>query len=84
MDKYWCLTQIAKLSSDEALVYRDWTDEKVRMIINGEAHPIPKWTNKIYRKKKLMYPSVIVENVSISFQNQQEEEHVLFAEALIG
>jgi hypothetical protein len=42
-NKYWCLTQIARLNDDEARVYRDWTDSKVWMILNGECKPIPKY-----------------------------------------
>jgi hypothetical protein len=43
--KYKLLREIAKCSVDEALVYRDWTDNKVLMILKGEAKPIPKWSN---------------------------------------
>ena len=39
-DKYWCLVNIAKIEPRKALIFRDWTDNKVRMILNGEAHPI--------------------------------------------
>jgi hypothetical protein len=42
-NKYWCLTEIGKLDDNEARVFRDWTKNKVWMIINGEAKPIPKW-----------------------------------------
>jgi hypothetical protein len=42
-NKYWVLRNICKLSSHDAIVFRDWSDNKVAMIINGEAKPIPKW-----------------------------------------
>lgn len=40
---YWCLVNIAKLNHNEARVYRDWSDNKIWMIINGESKPIRKW-----------------------------------------
>jgi hypothetical protein len=40
---YWCLRNIAKLSHQEARVFRDYTDNKILMILNGVAKPIPKW-----------------------------------------
>jgi len=33
----------AGIEADEARVYRDWTDEKVRRICAKECKPIPKW-----------------------------------------
>jgi hypothetical protein len=51
--KYWLIITCRKdIPRDIALVYRDWTCNKVLMIINREANPIPKWRNSQYKIKK--------------------------------
>lgn len=39
-NKYWLLINVRKYTSDKARRIRDWTDPKVRMIIDFEANPI--------------------------------------------
>ena len=40
---YWLLRNIAKLNVHDAMVFRDWSDNKIKMIIFEGAKPIPKW-----------------------------------------
>jgi hypothetical protein len=40
---YWLLRNVACLSVHQSMVLRDWTDNKILMIINKQCNPIIKW-----------------------------------------